>query len=463
MLDHDGVVVDSFEIFSLVVRGGLPPRRPAADRDHRRRARPLRRQLLREHARRRAPTTRRSARPCAAPPTPCASPCRRSARSRSCRRCWPSSPRRATSSSSRRTPSDVVELFLRRHGIAGVAEVAGAEAGRSKVAKIEALIARFPGQADYWFVGDTAGDMREARLAGATAARGRLGLARQRTARGGRRGAHRGDAGRPAGHRRARTGRRLPRDRLTPAGAFSVAAGSARRPGCGRRSRGSRRHRGTPRCRPRPAARTWALSPPPSPMKARAFAPSSYSVTTRRPLRAGDAASHAAVDQALQRPPDERRDDGQLEDDQLRKLRAAKAAHRSTSGLGAAPVGAEEQRRRTQRVLGEAHALARQRDAGHGRKAASFERHRQRSCSPVTAARSSSSSSANSGSGRPCRSRPRAAGRAPDADAAARWRGRGRRERPPWLPPRPASSRCRRARSGAPRRGRSGRRRRCAG
>jgi phosphoglycolate phosphatase len=64
--------------------------------------------------------------------------------------------------------SDVVELFLKRHAIAGVAEVAGAEAGRSKVAKVEALIARFPGQASYWFVGDTAGDMREARLAGAT-------------------------------------------------------------------------------------------------------------------------------------------------------------------------------------------------------------------------------------------------------------------------------------------------------
>ena len=63
--------------------------------------------------------------------------------------------------------SDVVELFLKRHGITGVAEVAGAEAGRGKVAKVEALIARFPGQASYWFVGDTAGDMREARLAGA--------------------------------------------------------------------------------------------------------------------------------------------------------------------------------------------------------------------------------------------------------------------------------------------------------
>jgi phosphoglycolate phosphatase len=64
--------------------------------------------------------------------------------------------------------SDVVELFLRRHGLTGVAEVAGAEAGRSKVAKVEALIARFPGQPHCWFVGDTAGDMREARLAGAT-------------------------------------------------------------------------------------------------------------------------------------------------------------------------------------------------------------------------------------------------------------------------------------------------------
>ena len=64
--------------------------------------------------------------------------------------------------------TDVVELFLKRHAIAGVAEVAGAEAGRSKVAKVEALMARFPGQASYWFVGDTAGDMREARLAGAT-------------------------------------------------------------------------------------------------------------------------------------------------------------------------------------------------------------------------------------------------------------------------------------------------------
>jgi phosphoglycolate phosphatase len=64
--------------------------------------------------------------------------------------------------------ADVVEAFLRRHRIHGVAEIAGAEAGQSKVEKIRGLVARFPDQAEYWFVGDTAGDMREARLAGAT-------------------------------------------------------------------------------------------------------------------------------------------------------------------------------------------------------------------------------------------------------------------------------------------------------
>jgi phosphoglycolate phosphatase len=62
----------------------------------------------------------------------------------------------------------VVSTFLRRHGIGGVAEIAGAEAGQSKVDKIRGLTARFPEQDVYWFVGDTAGDMREARLAGAT-------------------------------------------------------------------------------------------------------------------------------------------------------------------------------------------------------------------------------------------------------------------------------------------------------
>jgi phosphoglycolate phosphatase len=63
---------------------------------------------------------------------------------------------------------DVVQAFLRRHDIVAIAEIAGAEAGHSKVGKIEELIRRFPGQDVHWFVGDTAGDMREARLAGAT-------------------------------------------------------------------------------------------------------------------------------------------------------------------------------------------------------------------------------------------------------------------------------------------------------
>jgi phosphoglycolate phosphatase len=62
----------------------------------------------------------------------------------------------------------VVEAFLRRYDIHGVAEIAGAEAGHSKVDKIRGLLARFPGDETVWYVGDTAGDMREARLAGVT-------------------------------------------------------------------------------------------------------------------------------------------------------------------------------------------------------------------------------------------------------------------------------------------------------
>ena len=62
----------------------------------------------------------------------------------------------------------VVEGFLRRYDIGGVAEISGAEAGQSKVDKIRALLQRFPGDEIVWYVGDTAGDMREARLAGVT-------------------------------------------------------------------------------------------------------------------------------------------------------------------------------------------------------------------------------------------------------------------------------------------------------
>jgi phosphoglycolate phosphatase len=66
------------------------------------------------------------------------------------------------------SPNDVVEGWLRSHDVIGVAEVAGAETARSKVEKIHALQARFPGQEVYWYVGDTTGDVREAREAGAT-------------------------------------------------------------------------------------------------------------------------------------------------------------------------------------------------------------------------------------------------------------------------------------------------------
>jgi phosphoglycolate phosphatase len=66
------------------------------------------------------------------------------------------------------SPLEVVDRWLARHDVRGVAEVAGAENSQSKVEKIQALVARFPGQDAYWYVGDTAGDMREARLAGVT-------------------------------------------------------------------------------------------------------------------------------------------------------------------------------------------------------------------------------------------------------------------------------------------------------
>jgi phosphoglycolate phosphatase len=66
------------------------------------------------------------------------------------------------------SPEAVVEGWLRRHGVQGVAGVAGAETGRSKVEKIRDLTARFAGQQAYWYVGDTAGDIREAREAGVT-------------------------------------------------------------------------------------------------------------------------------------------------------------------------------------------------------------------------------------------------------------------------------------------------------
>jgi phosphoglycolate phosphatase len=66
------------------------------------------------------------------------------------------------------SPNGVVEGWLRGHDVPGVSEVAGAETARSKVEKIHALQGRYPGQDVYWYVGDTSGDIREAREAGAT-------------------------------------------------------------------------------------------------------------------------------------------------------------------------------------------------------------------------------------------------------------------------------------------------------
>ncbi|HET6496234.1 MAG TPA: hypothetical protein VFH61_12820 [Thermoleophilia bacterium] len=63
---------------------------------------------------------------------------------------------------------DVVWAYLHRFKVTRVAEVAGIGAGERKVDKITSLMRRFPGQETHWFVGGTAGDMREARLAGAT-------------------------------------------------------------------------------------------------------------------------------------------------------------------------------------------------------------------------------------------------------------------------------------------------------
>lgn len=65
-------------------------------------------------------------------------------------------------------PGAVAENWLRRHGVVGIDHVAGAENGLSKADKIRTLVSAHPGQDVYWFVGDTAGDMREARAAGAT-------------------------------------------------------------------------------------------------------------------------------------------------------------------------------------------------------------------------------------------------------------------------------------------------------
>jgi phosphoglycolate phosphatase len=63
---------------------------------------------------------------------------------------------------------ELVKTFLRRRRIVGVGEVVGGGVDESRAAAIETLMTRFPGQETYWFVGATAGDIRAARQAGAT-------------------------------------------------------------------------------------------------------------------------------------------------------------------------------------------------------------------------------------------------------------------------------------------------------
>ena len=62
--------------------------------------------------------------------------------------------------------SHSILAFLERHAISGVRGVLGADQETSKVKKIKQVIRRYPGRPAY-YIGDTKGDMREARRAGA--------------------------------------------------------------------------------------------------------------------------------------------------------------------------------------------------------------------------------------------------------------------------------------------------------
>ncbi len=63
----------------------------------------------------------------------------------------------------------VVRDFMARERLAErVSDVLGVEVNESKVRKIATVIARYPGQARYFYVGDTRGDMLEGTEAGAT-------------------------------------------------------------------------------------------------------------------------------------------------------------------------------------------------------------------------------------------------------------------------------------------------------
>jgi phosphoglycolate phosphatase len=64
--------------------------------------------------------------------------------------------------------SELVRGFLARHDITGVGHVIGADEETSKVRKIASVKARYGDGRGYWYVGDTTGDMREGKQAGAT-------------------------------------------------------------------------------------------------------------------------------------------------------------------------------------------------------------------------------------------------------------------------------------------------------
>jgi phosphoglycolate phosphatase len=65
--------------------------------------------------------------------------------------------------------SAVVRGFLTRAGLAGeVGEVLGVDVDPSKVNKIATVMSRYPGQERCFYVGDTSGDMLEGAAAGAT-------------------------------------------------------------------------------------------------------------------------------------------------------------------------------------------------------------------------------------------------------------------------------------------------------
>ncbi len=59
----------------------------------------------------------------------------------------------------------VVQAYLKRHGIRGIREVLGSDRGASKTRKIQSVAARHPACVPF-YIGDTRGDMEEARAAG---------------------------------------------------------------------------------------------------------------------------------------------------------------------------------------------------------------------------------------------------------------------------------------------------------